>query len=420
MVYAPGRDSDPGPNGSVTYVPSRGAGGVFAQFMQGSTPKYANNTRGYRSDFYRNTLSRLYVRVDTSEMNRFLGSIADQHTKDHLAGRLVGDPTRQQQNRTTGGAGTTDTTVRAESTLSTNGYLDFFIQQATMPLREKMDVKEVLSDNYASFFFGQAAPVWSFTGWLFNTVQDDQTTNFLRLYLEILRGTQLARRQKVVSLKIDSYVITGVLISTSFNLRAETETCVPFQFEILVKRVAIVNYTVGWVPTRAGTPFAADPNATPYDGRQMPSGARLAVAGILTPTAGVRVGPSVDATEDPRTTQPPAPVDALTAAAGRAAQGAADMVFTAQDVAVDAAVTDALSAVERWDAVTRTDGSVAGSVARAPVPAPAQQRAQQRASGSPSRASSRAAIAQQQAARVAAQREPEAVSYATTTRGPQP
>ena len=105
---------------------------------------------------------------------------------------------------------------------------------------------------------------------------------------------------------------------------------------------------------------------------------------------------------------------------GYAAQGAADMVFTAQDVAVDAAVTDALSAVERWDAVTRTDGSVAGSVARAPVPAPAQQRAQQRASGSPSRASSRAAIAQQQAARVAAQREPEAVSYATTTRGPQP
>lgn len=306
FVFAPGRDTVPEGNETVEYNGQRGAGGVFANFMQGMTAKYSKNTDGYRTDFYRNTLARLFVRVNTSEMNLFLGTVTDDHTRERLVPRLVGNPAPRQENRISGGAANGDATAHAEETVSTNGYLDFFIRTANMPLQEKMDLKETLADNYVAYFFGQAPPVWGFSGWLFNSVQDDQATNFLRIYLEILRGTQLARRQKVVSLKIDSYIITGTIVSANFTLESQSETAVPFQFQLLVKRVAIVTYTSGWVPTRADTPFAADPNAIPYDRRRLPRGYRASVAGTLDANRTTQAGPVPDRTTDARTRQPPA------------------------------------------------------------------------------------------------------------------
>lgn len=310
-IFAPGRDRPPstGTGGGAAYSPARGAGGVYAEYLQGSTPKYAVN-RGFRSDLFRNTLARMFVRVDAAEMNLFLASISDSHTQTQLAPRIAGDPTQRQRNRTRGGAGSQDAQVRANQTYATNGYLDFFIAQASMPLQEKVDIKDTLADNYVAFFFGQQPPVWSFTGWLLNTVQDDQTTNFMRLYLEVLRGTQLARRQKIINLKIDSYVITGAMMNMSPTLSAASEIYVPFAFQLLVKRVDFVNYTRGWVPTRAFTAFAADPNAIPYDGRVRNSGARLAIAGRLPPDT-VEVAPTPNRSEDPRVNQAPVTSDPL-------------------------------------------------------------------------------------------------------------
>lgn len=312
-MYTPGRDRPPTTGStSALYSPARGAGGIFAEYLQGFTPKYAKN-EGYRSDLFRNTLARLFVRVDASEMNLFLASIPDEHTKTRLAPRLTGTPVTQQRNRTSGGAGSRDASVRANQSYATNGYLDFFIQDASLPLQEIVDVKSTLSGNYVAYFFGQAPPVWSFTGWLLNTVQDDQATNFMRLYLEIMRGTRLAQRQKVLSLKIDSYIITGAMTSVNFALKSASEIYVPFAFQMLVKRIDIVNYTHGWVPTRASTPFAADPNAIPYDGRPRSAGAQLAIAARLPPNT-QEVSPAPDRSADPRTQEAPVLTDVMSAA----------------------------------------------------------------------------------------------------------
>lgn len=309
-VYAPGRDRPPtSGTGRSSSTPASGARGVFAEYLQGFTPKYAVN-RGFRSDLFRNTLARLFVRVDTDEMNLFLASVADPHTQNQLVPRLAGDPTRRQPNRTSGGAAAQDAQIRSNQTFATNGYLDFFISQASMPLQEKVSIQETLADNYVAFFFGQQPPVWSFTGWLMNTVQDDQATNFLRLYLQILRGTQLARRQKIINLKIDSYVITGAMLGVSPQLNAASEIYVPFAFQLLVKRIDFVNYTVGWIPTRSFTPFAADPNAIPYDGRARSSGARLAIAGRIPPDT-EEVGPTPNRSEDTRVHEAPVTADPL-------------------------------------------------------------------------------------------------------------
>jgi hypothetical protein len=86
------------------------------------------------------------------------------------------------------------------ATATANGYLDFLIQQVQMPLQEKVQVTETLSDNYVAYAFGQSPPMWQFQGALINTVQDDQASNMFRLYTQILRATQMARRQRVFKL----------------------------------------------------------------------------------------------------------------------------------------------------------------------------------------------------------------------------
>lgn len=297
-VRAPGRDRPPtSRSDSANFQPGSGAGGVFATYMQGQTPKYAINN-GLRADLYRNSLVRMFIRVDAEEMDFFRASVADSHTQRNLVSRIAGDPRRPPPRGRTAGA--SDPTVRRNANVYSNGYLDFFINQAQMPLREKVQVSETLSDNYVLFAFGQSPPVWNFSGFLLNTVQDDQASNMFRLYTQILRATQMARRQKVMSLSMDSYVITGVMQNLDMALSATSEVSMPFGFSMIVKRVSVVNYTAGWTPTRASTGFAADLNAIPYDGRprELLSLTRITARA---PEGTALQGPVPTANADPRT-----------------------------------------------------------------------------------------------------------------------
>jgi len=258
MALIPGSDSARG-EGSPLFDPSHGVGGTFAQWIQGATPKYAKNDGGGRQDIFRDSLARLFVRVDQEEWPLFESSFADSHTRTQLIPRAAGDPR------------------------GSRGYIDFLIQEMALDFNEKYDAAETLGDNYVLYTFGQAAPTASFQGVLINTVQDDQATNFLRLYLQLFRATELARRQKAAHVKIDSYIFTGVMVNLRMNYRAVMEVAVPFSFQFIIKKIAFTNYTIGWRPTSVGTPFATDLNAVPADARIGPERPATAVTFALTP-----------------------------------------------------------------------------------------------------------------------------------------
>lgn len=298
-VRAPGRDRPPeSPTDSGLFRPGSGAGGVYAQFLQGATPKYAIND-GYRSDLFRNTMSRMFVRVDAEEMELFRNSITDTHTRRNLAPRLAGDP-RPSPRPGRAAVNAQDPTARRVANVHSNGYLDYLLSGVQISLREKVSVMETLADNYVLLAFGQSAPTWQFSGSLLNTVQDDQASNMFRLYTEILRATQMARRQKVLSISFDSYVVTGVMSGLDMQLGAQNELVIPFSFPFIVKRVHITNYTAGWTPTRATSAFAADLNAIPYDGRPREQQALSRIA-ARTPAGTDAVTPTPQNQADPRT-----------------------------------------------------------------------------------------------------------------------
>lgn len=297
MTYAPGRDRV---GASALSAASDGARGVFAEWIQGATPKYARN-RGFRSDLFRDTLSRIMVRVTDEELvSLFTPSVADAHVRTQLLPSLTGDPR------------------------GARGYVDYLVQSMRLPLSEKVQVSETLADNYVLYTFGGTPPIANFQGVLLNTVQDDQATNFLRLYLEVLRASKLAARQKAASIKIDSYIFTGAMLDLDLSLSGAMEVAVPFSFRFIIKKIAIVRYTIGWRPTSVGTPFATDLNAVPADVRLQVG--RPAVAITFRVPEGTEE--ENDTEEDSRVREEPAAAPEPDALASRAARPASPAVVS--------------------------------------------------------------------------------------------
>jgi hypothetical protein len=120
------------------------------------------------------------------------------------------------------------------------GYIDFILTGVSQTFSEKYQVSEVLEDNYAVFFFGQRAPIWSFSGSLMNTYQDDWTMNMLRLYSELGRGSQLAKRGLLLHVRYDSLIVAGGMINFQWDLSATNELYTAFSFQFLVRSRTIL------------------------------------------------------------------------------------------------------------------------------------------------------------------------------------
>jgi hypothetical protein len=122
------------------------------------------------------------------------------------------------------------------------GYLDFLLHTADHRYKEKMQVSEVLSDNYVAFFFGQEAPIFSYTGTVRNTYQDNWLVNLYKVFQHLARGTKLASRGVSLQLTYDSFTFFGAMTSLNWRLISGQETYAAFAFNFLVKKSVITTY----------------------------------------------------------------------------------------------------------------------------------------------------------------------------------
>jgi len=218
-------------NGVTVVSPAPGSAynarqqGVFAKHPL-STPKYAVNN-GSRDAEFRDTLARMYISLTNAEKG----------TKDAYLRSLPQDDRVQALAK-----------VLTKDTVGGNvGFIDFFLQQADESFTEKLQVDEVLSDNYVAFYFGQEPPVFQYSGTLLNSQQDDQTTGFALAYQHLLRGTSLAKRGALLRLRYDNRIVTGTINRMQTSLHAENELAVPFSFTMLVKEYVLLKSNLDYV-----------------------------------------------------------------------------------------------------------------------------------------------------------------------------
>lgn len=212
--------------GDPVYGLSRGD---FAKHP-GATPKWAIND-GLRDAEHRETMARMFIQMPEQERDKFVASCPEETRQ--LAALLCGV-----------GAGASGGT----------GFVDFLLQNINESFSEKYQVVESLSDNFVIYLFGQRATPFQYSGMLKNTYQDDQRVWMVRLYRDVLRGTQLARRRKLVRLRYDSVIVSGVLLDLNMTIDGSLIDGVPFAFTLMPTQYVIFTPNEG-VPTKLSTAF---------------------------------------------------------------------------------------------------------------------------------------------------------------------
>lgn len=121
------------------------------------------------------------------------------------------------------------------------GYLYFLLSQASEPLQESVNIVKTSGDQYVTYTYGSQPPVFSYAGILPNTLQDDWRLAFLLMYMFLTRASALAKYQKSVVLAYDNLLITGSFLSQQQTFNAETQRYAQFNFNLLVKKITILN-----------------------------------------------------------------------------------------------------------------------------------------------------------------------------------
>lgn len=203
-------------NNAATDPAIRRQQGIFADNPL-STPKYARN-KGVRDAEFRDTMARMFISLadaDPTTQTAYLASLPQEAKA--LAQVLLGNNNH-----------------------GSSGYVDFILTQAIEPRQEVVQVEKTVGDDYVAFFFGEAPPTFQYSGYLLNSLQDDQRVGFAIAYSQILRGTQLARRGALARLRYDSVIVEGAITAKQQTLNADNEMAVPFAFSFLVKNYVIV------------------------------------------------------------------------------------------------------------------------------------------------------------------------------------
>ncbi len=194
-------------------------GGRFFSDDPGSTPKDAWN-RGPRRSEHIESMARLFIDVPPEEMAPLLASLPSDTAEVAKAVLFSGDVT--------------------QAAAQGLGYFDFLLTSAQHPYQEREQAVDTLTDNTVVYYSGQSAPVFTYSGWLYNTYQDDQNVWFHLLYHDVLRGTQLARRGLISHLRYDSFLVSGYVTGLQSTQSSDVKNAVQFSFMFRVKKLQIV------------------------------------------------------------------------------------------------------------------------------------------------------------------------------------
>jgi len=198
--------------------------GVFSEFPS-ATPKWLGKLNGAQVDF-RDTMARMFILLDANERERFLASVDNSHRGHGMSDQ--------------GESKILASVLAGRGKDEGKGYIDFLLQQADHPFEEKAQITETLADNFVIYYFGAAAVPFTYSGTVFNTFEDDQAINMLRIYRDMIRGTQLARRRKLLRLRYNGMIVAGSVMGLHLGLSADPETSMSFSLRLMPKSIQLL------------------------------------------------------------------------------------------------------------------------------------------------------------------------------------
>ena len=196
-------------------------------------PRYAPEGSSY-STSSRTVGDWAYIKLLTSKTQK------DQY--------VSGNTSRQITNQNLIGSGSIVAGMATAGESQTYGYDRFLITDVGCQLNEKTQVTEVFGDNEVVYYFGRQPMVFNIGGMLIDSPDNSWFTDWLQMYSDFLRGTQLAQNYEMLQLVLPSMTIIGTITGFSWSQNSQRDTDIPFSFQFIAKSIVPTPTTNAGVP----------------------------------------------------------------------------------------------------------------------------------------------------------------------------
>lgn len=129
------------------------------------------------------------------------------------------------------------------------GYANFFITDVRGALDEKLQITEVFGDGEVAYFFGRQPMFLNVSGYIFDSDDNSWFVEFLSMYGQVLRGTELARNYELVKLVLPNMYVIGSFTHVDWAQNSQRDQDIQFSFQFMVKQLVPIAIRMPGVPT---------------------------------------------------------------------------------------------------------------------------------------------------------------------------
>lgn len=117
------------------------------------------------------------------------------------------------------------------------GYSSFLITDVNCNLEEKLQIVEVFGDAEVTYYFGRQPIMFNFAGVLTDSVDNNWFIEWLEMYSNVLRGSELARNYELIRLVLPNMTLEGTISGMNWSQSSARDVDIPFQFRFLAKQI---------------------------------------------------------------------------------------------------------------------------------------------------------------------------------------
>lgn len=115
------------------------------------------------------------------------------------------------------------------------GYSDFLLTGVSVSFNEKVQITPTFGDTETVYYFGKQPVIFTLSGMLIDDVDNQWFNTFVEMYGAIIRGTESARNFELIELILPNMIVTGTIMSLSYNQDASRDTDIPFSMTMHAK-----------------------------------------------------------------------------------------------------------------------------------------------------------------------------------------
>lgn len=132
---------------------------------------------------------------------------------------------------------------------SNGGYADFFLTDVRCSLDEKLQITEVFGDGEVAYYFGRQPVIMSFSGYIFDSMDNSWFVEWLTMYGQVMRGTALAKNYELLKIVLPNMYVIGSMTNMTWEQNSARDTDITFSFQFMVKQLVPTAILMAGVPT---------------------------------------------------------------------------------------------------------------------------------------------------------------------------